>query len=82
MIINKSGLVIRLAVDSLRVMGRATQGVRLINLKGNDSIAAVAKVEKSEDDEDENMVSENLTNEAGETSEENGKDVDISNDEE
>lgn len=82
MIINKSGLVIRLAVDSLRVMGRATQGVRLINLKGNDSIAAVAKVEKSEDDEDENMVSENLTNEAGETSEDNGKDVDISNDEE
>jgi DNA gyrase subunit A len=82
MIINKSGLVIRLAVDSLRVMGRATQGVRLINLKGNDSIAAVAKVEKSEDDEDENMASENLTNEAGETSEENGKDVDISNDEE
>lgn len=82
MIINKSGLVIRLAVDSLRVMGRATQGVRLINLKGNDSIAAVAKVEKSEDDEDENMASENLTNEAGETSKENGKDVDISNDEE
>lgn len=52
MIINKSGLVIRLAVDSLRVMGRATQGVRLINLKGNDQIAAVAKVEKSDDEED------------------------------
>jgi DNA gyrase subunit A len=45
MIINRSGIAIRMAVDELRVMGRATQGVRLINLKGNDSIAAVAKVE-------------------------------------
>ena len=44
MIINKSGLTIRMAVEDLRVMGRATQGVRLINIKGNDSIAAVAKV--------------------------------------
>jgi DNA gyrase subunit A len=45
MIINKSGLTIRLAVSSLRLMGRATQGVRLINLREDDSIAAVAKVE-------------------------------------
>jgi DNA gyrase subunit A len=45
MIINKSGLIIRMAVESLRVMGRATQGVRLINLRDDDSIAAVAKVE-------------------------------------
>lgn len=52
MIINKSGLTIRLAVETLRVMGRATQGVRLINLKGDDQIAAVAKVDKSEDEED------------------------------
>ena len=51
MIINKSGIVIRLAVQSLRVMGRATQGVKLINLKGNDNIAAVAKVEHSEEEE-------------------------------
>jgi len=50
MIINKSGIVIRMAVENLRVMGRATQGVRLINLKGNDSIAAVAKVLHDEDD--------------------------------
>ncbi len=50
MIINKSGIVIRLAVEDLRVMGRATQGVRLINLKGNDAIAAVAKVLHDEDD--------------------------------
>lgn len=45
MIINKSGLIIRMGVDSLRVMGRATQGVRLINLREDDAIAAVAKVE-------------------------------------
>ncbi len=44
MIINKSGLTIRIAVADLRVMGRATQGVKLINIKENDSIAAVAKV--------------------------------------
>ena len=55
MIINKSGIAIRLEIENLRVMGRATQGVKLINLKGNDSIAAVAKVMKDENatDEDE-----------------------------
>ena len=51
MIINKSGLTIRMAIEDLRVMGRATQGVKLINLKGNDSIAAVAKVMKDEEEE-------------------------------
>ncbi len=54
MIINKSGILIRISVADLRVMGRATQGVKLINLKGNDEIASVAKVQKSEDEEDEN----------------------------
>ncbi|MDB4171497.1 DNA gyrase subunit A, partial [Polaribacter sp.] len=49
MIINKSGLTIRMAVEDLRVMGRATQGVRLINIKDSDSIAAVAKVAHEED---------------------------------
>lgn len=49
MIINKSGIAIRLKVSDLRVMGRATQGVRLINIKGNDSIAAVAKVMREEE---------------------------------
>ncbi|MDG1710805.1 MAG: DNA gyrase subunit A [Flavobacteriaceae bacterium] len=44
MIINKSGIAIRMEIASLRVMGRATQGVKLINLKGDDTIAAVAKV--------------------------------------
>ena len=52
MIINKSGIAIRMDVASIRVMGRATQGVKLINLKGKDTIAAIAKVEISSDDED------------------------------
>ena len=51
MIINKSGVAIRMAVADLRVMGRATQGVKLISLKGKDSIAAVAKVMHEEDEE-------------------------------
>ena len=50
MIINKSGIAIRMEVSSLRVMGRATQGVKLINLKEEDSIAAVAKVVHDEED--------------------------------
>ncbi|RLD80850.1 MAG: DNA gyrase subunit A [Bacteroidetes bacterium] len=56
MIINKSGLIIRMAVESLRVMGRATQGVRLINLRDDDSIAAVAKVEVLEGEEDDELL--------------------------
>ena len=56
MIINKSGIAIRMDVADLRVMGRATQGVKLINLKGSDTIAAVAKVMK--DDEEISEVSE------------------------
>ncbi|RYJ37085.1 DNA gyrase subunit A [Flavobacterium anhuiense] len=61
MIINKSGLTIRMAIEDLRVMGRATQGVRLINLKGKDSIAAVTTVmkddaEEVEVDEDGNVI--------------------------
>ena len=59
MIINKSGIAIRMSVEKLRVMGRATQGVKLINLKGEDTIAAVAKVikeEESEDDSQENLL--------------------------
>ncbi|WP_293870177.1 DNA gyrase subunit A [Flavobacterium sp.] len=61
MIINKSGLTIRMAVEDLRVMGRATQGVKLINIKGTDSIAAVTKVMKDDVvevlvDEDGNII--------------------------
>jgi DNA gyrase subunit A len=51
MIINKSGLTIRMRISDLRVMGRATQGVKLINIKGNDSIAAVCKVMKEEEED-------------------------------
>jgi len=50
MIINKSGIVIRIVVSELRVMGRATQGVRLITLKGNDEIASVAKIEHEDEE--------------------------------
>ena len=50
MIINKSGIAIRMEVNDLRVMGRATQGVKLINIKKNDSIAAVAKVVLDDED--------------------------------
>lgn len=63
MIINKSGIVIRIAVNELRVMGRATQGVRLINLKGDDAIASVTKVEHEEElpeeENGEDIVSDN-----------------------
>ncbi|MDR1458639.1 MAG: DNA gyrase subunit A, partial [Bacteroidales bacterium] len=54
MIINRSGIIIRLKVANLRVMGRATQGVRLINLKPGDAIAAVTQVPTEENDEKEN----------------------------
>ncbi|GAB3925793.1 DNA gyrase subunit A [Mucilaginibacter myungsuensis] len=52
MIINKSGIIIRIAVSELRTMGRATQGVRLITLKGDDEIASVAKIEREEEEEE------------------------------
>lgn len=62
MIITKSGLTIRMEVASLRVMGRNTQGVKLINLRSDDAIAAVAKVSASK--EDENMDNEENAPEA------------------
>ncbi|WP_291138293.1 DNA gyrase subunit A [Flavobacterium sp. UBA7663] len=74
MIINKSGLTIRMMVSDLRVMGRATQGVRLINIKGNDSIAAVTKVLR----EDEEVV----LDENGDISDaETGTDIDSTEEE-
>lgn len=90
MIINRSGIMIRIAVADLRVMGRATQGVRLINLKSNDSIAAVAKVdvEESEEllyDEDGNLIvnesDEALGTPTEEGDDESGKDIDNSTEE-
>ena len=60
MIINKSGIAIRMAVEDLRVMGRATQGVKLINIKDGDSIAAVAKVIHEKDEEEKENESNEL----------------------
>ena len=66
MIINKSGLTIRMHVADIRTQGRATQGVKLINLKGKDQIAAVAKVEKDDEEHEANEsdteTNENITN--------------------
>lgn len=81
MIINKSNIVIRIAVSQLRVMGRATQGVRLITLKENDSISSVAKVEHEEEtmedsqaDEHENLNKENTDNKLDQSSENTSED--------
>jgi len=74
MIINKSGIAIRMAVADLRVMGRATQGVKLINLKGNDSIAAVAKVMKDDEEVIEDIEAEII--EDGDTTEDDGTAID------
>ena len=78
MIINKSGIAIRLEIDHLRVMGRATQGVRLIKVRDGDAIAAVAKVmsddEELELDEEGNVIipenNSNETNDSGTINEE------------
>jgi len=78
MIINISGITIRLEVTKMRVMGRATQGVKLINLKGKDTIAAVAKVPANDEDEEETEVDgESAPNEEG-SGEENQSEVDNS----
>ena len=63
MIINKSGITIRMHVADIRSQGRATQGVKLINLKGSDQIAAVAKVERDEDEE--NMIDSESNEDSG-----------------
>ncbi len=67
MIINRSGITIRLSVSDIRVTGRATQGVKLINLKRNDSIAAVSQIEV--EDEQEESKSEELNNKGKEADE-------------
>ena len=63
MIINKSGITIRMHVADIRSQGRATQGVKLINLKGSDQIAAVAKVERDEDEE--NLIDNENSEDSG-----------------
>ncbi|MOA31751.1 DNA gyrase subunit A [compost metagenome] len=69
MIINKSGITIRIGVDELRVMGRATQGVRLIKLNEDDEIASVAKIEDAGEDA-EGEETGNATDNANESSSE------------
>ncbi|WP_231459605.1 DNA gyrase subunit A [Pedobacter sp. Leaf132] len=72
MIINRSGIVIRIPVSALRVMGRATQGVRLISLKGDDEIASVTKIDHEDDEEEvdlENVVVDGEELEADNTAE-------------
>lgn len=65
MIITRSGVTIRMHIDSIRAMGRAAQGVRLINLKGKSEIAAVARVPRSDEEDAENPENENLDGENG-----------------
>ncbi len=77
MIINKSGIIIRLGVKDLRVMGRATQGVRLINLREDDSIAAVTQVEEDKDD-DAIIIDETIENSEF-TSNTNAENTDLDN---
>ncbi len=70
MIITKSGVTIRMHIDTIRTMGRAAQGVKLINLKGNSEIAAIARVPRSEDEEEDATEIDPLT--------ENGTEIDNS----
>jgi len=69
MIINRNGISIRLAIETLRVVGRATQGVKLINMKNKDVIAAMAKVPRDEEEDGET--------ETGEGNPENGTDIEV-----
>ena len=76
MIINKSGMTIRMGLEKVRIMGRATQGVKLINIKGTDAIASVAKVPREEEeelllDEDGNPIIVDTDTETDEGTEEN-----------
>src|SRR5690606_24354451 len=82
MIINRSGIVIRIAVSQLRVMGRATQGVRLINLKEGDQIASITKVVHDDEEELEQLTeTESKDQTAGERDDQVGDAPDV-NDEE
>ncbi len=78
MIINKSGITIRLAVNSLRVMGRATQGVRLIKIGENDEISSVAKISQEEDEE---LSEAPITDQSDENAEESSDDQPIESNE-
>ncbi len=82
MIINESGITIRLSISTLRVMGRATQGVKLIDLKGKDRIASVAKIDNSESssltaDEEENSENPDINEENNPAAEDDNNHTDI-----
>lgn len=81
MIINRSGITIRMHVSDLRILGRATQGVKLINLRGKDSIASITKVDADVEEEDQVQESEELSEgnavqDMQNTSSEEGKETD------
>ncbi len=86
MIITKAGVAIRMHIDTIRTMGRSAQGVKLINLKGNKSIAAIARVPKSEDeeevvlDEDGNIIEGATSSESDENSNDETNGTNIEND--
>jgi DNA gyrase subunit A len=81
MIINRSGLTIRMGLDELRVLGRATQGVRLIELRKNDQIAAVAKIDGALREEEE-APGEGASTEGDESASPDGTELDKGTDEE
>jgi len=74
MIITSKGIIIRMAISQLRIMGRATQGVKLINLKDDDTIASIARVPKEEDTENENVNDKEEVDSSAEGSESKEKD--------
>ncbi len=80
MIITKSGVTIRMHIDTIRTMGRAAQGVRLINLKGNAAIAAIARVPRSDEEEEEEGYDSTEAPE-GDVSNENGTTIEDGNEE-
>jgi DNA gyrase subunit A len=81
MIITKAGVTIRMHIDTIRTMGRSAQGVRLINLKGSAEIAAIARVPRSED-EDEEIIEGEINDEIGnDDSEDTGTEIENTSEE-
>jgi DNA gyrase subunit A len=80
MIITKSGVTIRMHIDTIRTMGRAAQGVRLINLKGNSEIAAIARVPRSEDEEEEMEIDGENPIDSNESAPESDNGTEVDND--
>ncbi|MFM1915676.1 MAG: hypothetical protein RLZZ531_1345 [Bacteroidota bacterium] len=75
MIITKSGVTIRMHVDTIRTMGRAAQGVRLINLKSNAAIAAIARVPRTEDEDEDIEIMEGVDLPLTDASEDSGTEI-------